>query len=190
MVDSASGPPQSPSLQASKILKKRKREGHAESKAPIRKKKSGKIQRDDDADLDLENGINTAVGRFDSHLLADHVAQRTKRFQPDLSLVELEDRHIPGLCAQRSWSHIQMAREADEKHRDSLCGYQRMGIPSKPRKFARIPLQVWVKIKADSSSNESLEESWKSTYAAHHSCRSTRRKRYEVWRFSQISASC
>jgi hypothetical protein len=33
---------------------------------------------------------------MDGRLLADYVAQRTKRFGGDLSLVELEDRHIPG----------------------------------------------------------------------------------------------
>lgn len=88
-----------PMSQASTTSKKRKREGHAESKTPLKKKKSPKPQHDDDADLDLEKGINTVIGRFDSRLLADYVVQRTKRFQPDLSLVELEDRHISGLCA-------------------------------------------------------------------------------------------
>lgn len=86
----------------SKTSKKRKHEGQAGSKAPLKKKKSRKTQQDDDVDLDLEKGVNMAIGRFDSHLLADYVAQRTKRFQPDLSLVELEDRHISGLGAQRS----------------------------------------------------------------------------------------
>lgn len=88
--------------QASTTSKKRKREGHDEFKAPLKKTKSTKTQQDDDADLDLEKGINMAIGRFDSRFLADHVAQRTKRFQPDLSFVELEDRHISGVCAQIS----------------------------------------------------------------------------------------
>lgn len=87
--------------QASTTSKKRKREGHDEFKAPLKKTKSPKTQQDD-ADLDLEKGINMAIGRFDSRFLADHVAQRTKRFQPDLSFVELEDRHISGVCAQIS----------------------------------------------------------------------------------------
>jgi len=91
---SAPDPTPAPSSQALPTSKKRKRD------RTIRKEKSGKLQRDDDADLDLVNGINTAIGRFDSRLLAEYVAQRTKRFQPDLSLVELEDRHISGLPAQ------------------------------------------------------------------------------------------
>lgn len=33
---------------------------------------------------------------MDSQLLADFVAQKTKRQLPNLSLVELEDLHIPG----------------------------------------------------------------------------------------------
>lgn len=86
--------------QASTTSKKRKHQGHAESKAPLKKKKSRKTQQSDDADLDLDEGINMAIGRFDNHLLADYIAQRTKRFQPDLSLVELADQQISGLCAQ------------------------------------------------------------------------------------------
>ncbi|KAL8914163.1 MAG: hypothetical protein Q9171_001158 [Xanthocarpia ochracea] len=39
--------------------------------------------------------INPDIGMMDNRLLADYVAQRTKRFGEDLSLVELEDMHIP-----------------------------------------------------------------------------------------------
>ncbi|KAL2353731.1 U3-containing 90S pre-ribosomal complex subunit-domain containing protein [Cryomyces antarcticus] len=49
----------------------------------------------DDDELNTAAGVNTAVAHMDSRLLADHVAQRTKRFEPELSLVELEDRYIP-----------------------------------------------------------------------------------------------
>ncbi|KZF24270.1 hypothetical protein L228DRAFT_245179 [Xylona heveae TC161] len=48
-----------------------------------------------DADLDTENGVNAALGKMDGSLLADYVAQRTKRFEGELSLVELEDRRLP-----------------------------------------------------------------------------------------------
>lgn len=63
-------------------------------KAKRRKARSG-IQ-DQDLDLDLERGLNLAIGRMDRALLADYIAQRTKRFQSELSAVELEDLHIPG----------------------------------------------------------------------------------------------
>ena len=52
--------------------------------------------RAEDERLDLEHGLNLAIGKLDSRLQADYVAQRTKRFSSELSLVELEDRHIPG----------------------------------------------------------------------------------------------
>lgn len=44
--------------------------------------------------MDLE--INTAVGQMDTRLLADYIARCTKRFGDDLSVVELEDLHVPG----------------------------------------------------------------------------------------------
>ncbi|KAL8994912.1 MAG: hypothetical protein Q9169_005248 [Polycauliona sp. 2 TL-2023] len=42
-----------------------------------------------------ESNINTAIGQMDNRLMADYVAQRTKKFGEILSLVELEDMHIP-----------------------------------------------------------------------------------------------
>lgn len=83
-------------LQAQPASKKRKRDGIIESKGAIKKKRSAKAKDDEVDSFDVENGINTAIGRFDSRLLADYVAQRTKRWAPDLSLVDLEDRQIPG----------------------------------------------------------------------------------------------
>lgn len=53
---------------------------------------------DQDLDLDLERGLNLAIGKMDRGLLADYIAQRTKRFRSELSAVELEDLHIPGKC--------------------------------------------------------------------------------------------
>lgn len=65
-------------------------------KKPVQRKKTKNAKPDEDEDLDLERGLNLAIGKLESRLLADYVAQRTKRFSPELSLVELEDRHIPG----------------------------------------------------------------------------------------------
>lgn len=45
---------------------------------------------------ETDSNINTAIGEMDNRLLADYVAQCTKRFGEDLSLVELEDMHVPG----------------------------------------------------------------------------------------------
>lgn len=66
-----------------------------------RKRKGKKAAAEADADLDVELGINHAIGRMDSRLIADYVAQKTKRFGSDLSVVELEDVHIPGMQSAR-----------------------------------------------------------------------------------------
>ncbi len=64
---------------------------------PAKRKKVKKAKRIEDEELDLEHGLNLAIGKLDSRLQADYVAQRTKHFSSELSLVELEDRHIPGI---------------------------------------------------------------------------------------------
>ena len=63
----------------------------------IKRKKAKKAKRVEDESLDLEHGLNLAIGKLDSRLQADYVARRTKRFSSELSLVELEDRHVPGI---------------------------------------------------------------------------------------------
>ncbi|KAL9068196.1 MAG: hypothetical protein Q9161_006329 [Pseudevernia consocians] len=49
----------------------------------------------------LNEGLNLAIAKMDSRLLADYVFERTKRFFPDFSLVELEDRFIPGILGAK-----------------------------------------------------------------------------------------
>ncbi|KAK3072722.1 Protein cms1 [Teratosphaeriaceae sp. CCFEE 6253] len=76
---------------------KRKREDETkpESKRAAKRKKTKKPKDVDDEALDVELGVNHAIAHMDSRLLADHIAQRTKHFQPDMSMVEAEDLHIP-----------------------------------------------------------------------------------------------
>ncbi|KAK0717075.1 U3-containing 90S pre-ribosomal complex subunit-domain containing protein [Lasiosphaeria miniovina] len=57
-------------------------------------KKKRKKVREDEADLDVEAGLNRAFERMDSQLLADHIAQKTSRFGTDLSPIELSDLYI------------------------------------------------------------------------------------------------
>lgn len=77
---------------------KRKREDEPqESKRAAKRKKSKKLGSVDDQALDLETGVNHAIARMDGGLMADHVAQRTKRFRTEMSLVEAEDLHVPGM---------------------------------------------------------------------------------------------
>jgi protein CMS1 len=70
-------------------------EAKTESKRSKKKRKKTKAPKDvDDEALDTELGVNHAIAHMDPSLMADHIAQRTKRFQPDLSLVEAEDLRI------------------------------------------------------------------------------------------------
>lgn len=69
-------------------------------KAAKRKKRSKKPKDIDEADLNEELGLNVGLSRMDPRLLSDYVAQRTKRNEPKLSLLELEDRYIPGALYQ------------------------------------------------------------------------------------------
>lgn len=110
---------------ASKKASKRKRDGEdgevAEKKAAKKKRRTKKKPQDveDDA-LDSTLGINRAIAHMDSSLMADHIAQRTRRFQPDLSLVETEDIHIPGMFRQNvstgSGSVLISSRQSHHRH--------------------------------------------------------------------------
>lgn len=75
--------------------KKRKR-GVVEqgAKRAAKKTKSKKNAIDED-ELDVENCINKAFSHMDNQLLADYIAQRTRKYESDLSSIELEDKHIP-----------------------------------------------------------------------------------------------
>ncbi|KJY01903.1 hypothetical protein TI39_contig273g00002 [Zymoseptoria brevis] len=91
----------SPEPQKKDASAKRKRSAEddeeVESKKDAKKlkKKRPKKPKDinDDA-LDSKLGVNLAIGHMDSTLMADHIAQRTRRFNPDLSTVEAEDSYI------------------------------------------------------------------------------------------------
>ncbi|KAG7291680.1 csm1-like protein [Staphylotrichum longicolle] len=61
---------------------------------PRKKQKKQKKVREDEDDLDMEAGLNRAFERMDGQLLADHIAQKTRRFGTDLSPVELSDLYI------------------------------------------------------------------------------------------------
>ncbi|KAK5133484.1 hypothetical protein LTR08_007726 [Meristemomyces frigidus] len=76
---------------------KRKREDDVkpESKRAAKRKKSKKPKDVDDEALDLVVGLNHAIAHMDSRLMADHIAQRSKRFRPEMSVVEVEDSYVP-----------------------------------------------------------------------------------------------
>lgn len=84
-------------------VKKRATEGEAPAKAPAdgeapakKRRRKAKPKFEDDSLIDLELGVNAAIAKLDSQLMADHLAQKTSRFGADLSSVELSDLSIPG----------------------------------------------------------------------------------------------
>ena len=82
---------------SSRLAKRKRTTDDSTATIKIPKTKNSKILRPVfDQGFDLENGVNTAIGNLDSHLLADYVAQKTKMFDDNLTMVELEERRIPG----------------------------------------------------------------------------------------------
>lgn len=79
--------------------RKRKRESDKARKLK-RRKESG--EENDESHLVIskegKGGINTAIAHLDPQLIADFVGQRVKKFEKELTLVELGDRYIPGGC--------------------------------------------------------------------------------------------
>jgi protein CMS1 len=76
---------------------KRKRDDKVAGKKAKKQKRTKKPKDINEDDLDATLGINLGIGRMDGQLLVDYVAQRTKRFKPKLSTVELEDLYLPGI---------------------------------------------------------------------------------------------
>lgn len=90
--------------------KKRKLDSDTEHvlKKPRKQSKSktaaNKANRVEDDGLDLEAGINPAFAVMDNQLVADYVAQQTRKYESDLSSLELEDRYIPASSIQNTTS--------------------------------------------------------------------------------------
>ena len=66
------------------------------SKRAAKRKRSKKTTEAYDDAMDVEAGINRTLAHMDSQLVADHLAQRNRRFNSDLSTMELEEMQIPG----------------------------------------------------------------------------------------------
>lgn len=73
----------------------------AADKPSKRSAKRKKVSSAADDALDLDAGVNHAIAHMDAQIMADHIAQRTKRFQSDLSMVELDDLRIPRMSFSR-----------------------------------------------------------------------------------------
>ncbi|KAI1323954.1 U3-containing 90S pre-ribosomal complex subunit-domain containing protein [Xylariaceae sp. FL0255] len=77
-------PAKSASMASKAKSKKRAREDDQGS----RKRRKSAFEQED-TDLDLEAGLNKKISFLDSMLLADHLAQKTRRFGTDLNPIEL-----------------------------------------------------------------------------------------------------
>ena len=80
-------------------LGKRKHEEDPEVQPPSkrsRKRNRTKKSQYADEEIDEANGLNLALGRMNPDLLADYVGKKTKRFEDKATLIELEERRIPG----------------------------------------------------------------------------------------------
>ncbi|PMD46395.1 hypothetical protein L207DRAFT_507308 [Hyaloscypha variabilis F] len=104
LLEKLSGTPESASKGTVSISKKRKR-GVIEqgAKKAAKKTKAKKFAGEED-ELDIDAGINRAFSHMDNQLLADYVAQRTRKYESDLSSIELEDKHIPANAIQDTTS--------------------------------------------------------------------------------------
>ncbi|TGJ79157.1 hypothetical protein E0Z10_g9614 [Xylaria hypoxylon] len=81
--------PTQPTANATSLAPKAKPKKRArEDDGGSRKRKKSAFDQED-LDLDLEAGLNKKIGLLDSMLLADHLAQKTRRFGTDLKPVEL-----------------------------------------------------------------------------------------------------
>lgn len=92
------------SLSSAKVPKRKHEDDSTSDVQQEKKRKRSRKPKDvNDEALDAVLGVNHAIGRMDSRLMADHIAQRTRRFGSELSTVEIEDSYIPGQCRQASY---------------------------------------------------------------------------------------
>ena len=77
--------------------RKRETEQAVSNKRALKRKRKAKSIATTEQETDAQNDINEAIGRMDSSLLADHIIRSIRRFEPDLTTLELEDQyHVPG----------------------------------------------------------------------------------------------
>jgi protein CMS1 len=89
--------PSEPTQTQSSTKRKRNSDKEKSSDKGAKRAKSKKTKAVDEDELDTELGINNAFSHMDNQLLADYIAQRTRQYEGDLSIVELEDKYIPGI---------------------------------------------------------------------------------------------
>lgn len=77
--------------------RKRETEQAVSNKRTMKRNRKAKSPETKEQHVDAQNDINEDIGRMDSVLLADHMIRSMRRFEPDLTTLELEDQyHVPG----------------------------------------------------------------------------------------------
>ncbi|KAA8576042.1 hypothetical protein EYC84_006205 [Monilinia fructicola] len=121
--------------------KKRKRGGIQDQEVPKQKvNEPGKRRKHapfDEEDVDVEAGLNNSISKMNDHLLVDYVARQTRRYESDLSSVELEDRYLP-VSAVRDTTSWTKQRSLDN-------------LPEFLEKFSGNPTKLWSASKKNGS---------------------------------------
>lgn len=101
-----------PEMHKQSGVKRQSPSSDAEDAPPVSKRAAKRrkkaAERGDYDEIDEERQINPAIALMDGSLLADHVARQIKRFDKDLSAVELEDKRLPGQSSQSAANFLQM----------------------------------------------------------------------------------
>ena len=75
--------------------RKRKRDEEKTGAKSSKRKKRARRKITDEDNFDEQQGLNLAIAQMDSQLLVDHIAKQTKKFEPNMPALEMEDRYIP-----------------------------------------------------------------------------------------------
>ena len=94
LLERLSATPKAENLEAPK---KRKLDDTGPNAKKAAKRSKRKQTRAVEDGLDIGAGLNKAFSHMDSQLLADYMAQCTRKHESDLSTIELEDKFIPGV---------------------------------------------------------------------------------------------
>lgn len=93
--------------------KKRKRTEDSKNASKTSKPKTKKAKlAAEDEDLDLSNSLNLSISKMDSQLLSDYTAQKTRKFESDLSAIELADKYIPAAAIKDTSSFEKLRTDA------------------------------------------------------------------------------
>jgi protein CMS1 len=86
-------PSASPDIEGSSL--KRKRSTNNDPNETQKRKHKRRTWHDEGREIDEKNGVNVSLAHMGPAQIADLLAKQSKRFQADLSAIEVEDMRIP-----------------------------------------------------------------------------------------------